>query len=236
MKPLIRWTLGPVDDLGLDILDVSIKKMRRLYPFCDFVICYNGVDVKRLRHLNVPKLDQSSHASFFKHKPTGELWKLCPPRLRPESHELVIDNDLVIDKRIDQIDEFFDCCKTMLLTGCRKRYYGQFDKFVPEGLIINSGIYGMPPDFDFSKRVLDMCELIDSWHQDRSIGSFDDQGIIAACLISEDSIIIPPSQIFNCDMATIDVPKVNGYHFIDSNRGFYKFWNEFLSSGFMPIY
>jgi hypothetical protein len=151
---------------------------------------------------------------------------------------LVVDNDLIIVNKIPQIDEFFKNDCTLLLTGgSDKRYYGQYEKFVPDGFIINSGIYGMPPKFDFAAKISALCGLNPIWNQNRSEGLFDDQGIIAACLMTTNFIIIPPSQILNCDkMHNKEIIKSNGYHFINSNRGCEKYWKEFSCSGLKKIY
>ena len=236
MKPLIRFTLGPVKSWGLRILRKSLNNLKELYKECDFIVCYNQIDRNKLSFLEGVELYDQNDFKKSDNKPKLEAWKLYPPRLRLNAHELVIDNDLLIQGRVPEIDRFLKEHNTLLLQGTGiKRYYGKYDPLIPEGYVINSGIYGMPPDFDFASLVKQF--QFGEWMQDRENGLFDDQGIIAASLLNKDTIIIPKTSIFNCPKITkTTIPIVKGYHFIGANRGEHWAWNEYCISGFRKIY
>jgi hypothetical protein len=148
MKPLVRWTVGEVSKEGLDCLGVSIRCWKRLFPQFDTVICYNGIDPDRLTRFGVELLDQSLHVTSHPVSPRGPAWILYPPRLRPDSHEIFIDNDLVVYNSLPQINDFL-CGSHRLFTQAYGRNYGVYESEVPQGVYINSGLFGLPPGFVF---------------------------------------------------------------------------------------
>ena len=163
-------------------------------------------------------MNQHEHAGCFEAAPVGVAWKLYPPRLDPLRHELFIDNDLILLRRIKEIDQFLagDCT---LLLGETSRTYGRFDKFVPPGRCINSGLFGVPPDFSI-KNYVDLY-VGSSWeHNARAEHTknvtFDEQGLVAFALLSYPrSVIIPATSITNCEHHLVEG---DGLHFIGLNR------------------
>jgi hypothetical protein len=229
MKPLIRWTVGPVKPLGLKILKLSILNIKKLYgDQFDLILCFNQIQPSLLKHLDIELYDQSK----YKHKlpePIDELWKIYPPRLRINCHEIVMDNDLIVFEKLIELDQFINNDATLLLAG-KKRYYGQYDNIVPSNFYINSGFYGMPPNFDFEKKIKKIHK--GNWIQNRKKELFDDQGIIAGSLLSyPQKIIISNDVIFNYNTFLKDnMPShIKGIHFINANTiGKHIGWNEFL--------
>lgn len=142
-KPLARWTIGNCTKDGLACLKASIESFQKFYD-TNIVICYNcnREFLGDLAH-KFEIIDQKNHLQIGP-EPKGVSWKLYPPRLNPEGHEIVIDNDIIFENKIDEIDMFFKSDVTLLLEG-DSRTYGRFEKHVPKGFQINSGIYGMPP-------------------------------------------------------------------------------------------
>src|SRR5688572_12825908 len=103
MKPLARWTVGKVTNTGMEILRESVRVFGRIYPEFDRVVCYNNVErpagfdglyEQMATDLPYPLLGPDADPGEGGSPASG--WKLCPPRLRPEAHELWLDNDIVV--------------------------------------------------------------------------------------------------------------------------------------------
>jgi hypothetical protein len=227
MKILIRWTIGNVCQDGIDILKYSINSIKKNYPNFERVVCFNNINKEKLTHLNA-ELFQQYHTDDIEYCPKNELWKLYPPRLDKEAHEIVIDNDLIIFSRIKEIDFFVKNNYTLMLRG-RGRAFGRYDHKVPQPHAINGGLYGMPPYFDFAAKIKECCkdDKIRAWF-DRS----DDQGVIAYALFSQNHIIIEPHTILNYfpeyDYALPQ--QIRGVHLIRSNIGKRKDWRKIIYS------
>jgi hypothetical protein len=219
---LVRYTIGPVAFQGFQSLKLSIKKFHEIYKldFTNFLICHNGLNTNQLKFiesLKVPLYAQKEND--YKIKPKGVAWKLYPPRLNPDGYELFIDNDLIIVNKIDKIDEFFNSDKTLVLED-DQRAYGKFEKYVDKNIIINSGLFGLPPRFDL-KRYMDY--YIREWQQNTTRGhessfTWDEQGIIALALTEKPYILITKSEITKCEN---EFKPANGLHFIKLNRKLY---------------
>lgn len=242
LKPLFRWTIGPVSKNGFLILEESIRQIRRIYEDkFDLMICYNQINVDSLNYLRkyeVSFYDQTKYKKIpFKAK--GEIWKIYPPRLRLKTHEIIADNDLILLDAIPEIDQFLKEDATLLLEAREgmKRYYGKFDKFVPKPYVINTGFYGMPPQFNLYKKIRHMCKEIKQkeWLQDRTKGLYDDQGIIAATLLSYKKFIIikhPTILNYNLSLGKFngDKNKIKGIHFVGANIKKHPAWMEYQRS------
>ena len=219
-RPLARWTIGPVKPDGFKCLVESIESFTAMYDV-DIAVCYN------CKKDELPKLpnqtlliNQHEYLNTSVASPKGVAWKLYPSRLNINTHEIVIDNDILFEKRIPQIDDFFNSDSTLLLQErASSRNYGKFDKHVPSQYAINSGIYGMPPNFNLQKYI--DFYVLDEWQKNVSIEheqnyTFDEQGFIAFALLDyQKFIIIPEDIITNCGMLYIEG---HGLHFCGLNR------------------
>lgn len=230
MKPIFRWTVGNVSDQGLDILRLSVKKIKKLYdPEC--IICYNNIDPSKIK-INVELIDQKT-CDFPVAEPIGELWKLVPVRIDINRHEIFVDNDLVIFRRIQKIDDFLNSSEKTLLMSGHSRFFGQYENLIPVFYKINSGLFGIPPNFDFGSKLKKY--FLGKWSQDRNNGQFDDQGIIALSLLDNDNLLITENEIFNFDInIRKECPKnVNGLHFINANRIEHSGWTNYKKPKFL---
>lgn len=218
IKPLARWTIGPVRPDGFDCLCRSVESFLALYDV-EPVICFN------CPRENLPDrvasfrlVDQREHLDSVAVPPKGVSWKLYPPRLAPDRHELLIDNDLIVERRVPEIDKFLQGNCTLLLAEA-SRTYGRFEKHVPPGYMINSGLFGMPPGFDLGAFVNFHCG--GGWEENakgehRASQTFDEQGLVAFALLSYPRfVIIPDTCITNCEHHLVDG---SGRHFIGLNR------------------
>src|SRR4051812_25370860 len=115
-RPLARWTIADVSQIGKDILRESVDLFKVVYPEFDLAICYNNLDPNELNDLRdsgvqlVPQTEDMfpyrlrANDKNIIGEAVGCGWKLCPPRLRINECELWIDNDIIIRKRICHID------------------------------------------------------------------------------------------------------------------------------------
>ena len=229
MRPLARWTIGPVENLGFEILKESIFSFKVIYPEFDLILCHNHISVEKVADLGIDLYEQLAvDMPFIARQPdnnseeaSGCGWKLSPPRLRMDAHELWIDNDLVIKKRLPIIDKWLESNTTLISAGVgRCRMYGDFDRFVPKGLHVCAGLFGVPPFFDFQKRIEDI-----SVHATKPIGGYDEQGMTAAIVTNEIGFMkIPLSQLWISE-DHVEFPSniPSAIHFVGANR---KSWHR----------
>lgn len=234
MNGILRWTVGDVSEVGFSILEESIRlaKKNLAHLNLDMVVCSNSdfVRVQKICSRNNIHFYESSWDDFPLPKESvpslieddvcgrpprgrqGSFWKLCPPRLNLNSHELVCDNDLLIQNSTEEMELFFLGDKTLL---CEDEIYslGKYTKFV--GKPYNSGLYGLPPGFNFKDA------LLDSWNNTGSMSpllSRDEQGLISTTLIGCKSgfLTVPSGKI--C-MAFDEGSPTGAEYFIDHENG-----------------
>lgn len=215
MKPLFRITLGSVSKYGIYLAKTNYKLLKKNYPEADIVFCCNNSSENIVNKFSCDIIYQQNYINSISCQPFKESWKLYPPRLRLNSHEIVLDNDILLLKRIPEIDEFLKSEKALLLNA-QRRVYGSFCDLVKKDLNINSGIYGMPPNYDFKLEIEALLKkipkkLFDVW--------CDDQGIVAGCLQQIPHIII--KSVKNCrpeEEIRTSVLNDYGFHLIGANR------------------
>ena len=222
MEKVVRWTIGPTTKSGLECLGMSIESYLKWHGKhnAKIVICHNcpAENLATLFSEFPVTLHNQSRYLVSEIKPKGVAWKLYPPRLAPNSHELQIDNDIVFKDRIEEIDVFFKNDITLLL-GAASRNYGQFDNHVPPKFCINSGIFGMPPGFNLQKYI--DFHVNTQWEENATgkhaaSKTFDEQGLVAFALLSyRDFVIIPDTSVTNCENNLVEG---KGLHFIGLNR------------------
>lgn len=233
MQPLIRWVIGPVSDNGFECLRLSVKLAQRLYPECRFAVCHNGMSNEQLASLPpVELVDQSSFVNSIELPPPNEVgkpaWKLYPPRLNEEGHEIILDNDILLYKRSELIDEFLGRKDLCLVTEAYKRSYGvRFEDLVPPDFNINSGVVCLNPGFNYwrsIKSVLDYGKKIGfvAWED-----HFDEQTVVATILSRQNTKIIPLEDIHVC---AADYRKGRiGMHFVGLNGSEDQHWLRYLT-------
>lgn len=230
MKLLFRYTLGPVKDLGLLILKESIRKLKSIYPEVDIVICYNQLNEKQfnfIKKLKVNLYEQKYNGIGY--KPTVENWKMYPQRLDITKHEIVMDNDIVLFERLEEIDNFLNSNNSTLIAEDTSRNLGKYDRFLKLKNGLNCGIFGMPPGFDFSLKINEMCEkdTIKKWTK-----RYDDQGIISAAMNNHPYCIIIPLKKLPILSPENEIPnneEIKGIHFAYANRSeYHRPWIEYI--------
>ena len=244
MKPLFRWTCGPCLQQGLEILEESVKRTVEALGFdnFDWAICYNGLTKEQIAFVKkfiegksihlilqdwsncpVPDNVQTPQRKDGTFQPNGTLcggtmWKVCPARLRLNSHEIIMDNDIVLLKKFPQIDQFLNSNKALILEE-PVRFYGRYDCLFPQNSSnLNSGFMGLPPDYDFAKKI---CETWETHGKYTQLSQADEQGLLMYTLAQEPSIRIKPDQmieILHRDFGKKITGEEEGLHFTQSNR------------------
>ena len=219
MLPIARWTIGSTTADGYESLRLSIESFLKFYE-AEVVVCHN-CPAETISHLcfgNIRLVNQQEIAENSKIKPLGVAWKLYPPRLDIDRYEICIDNDIIFQEPVPEIQTFLNSDCTLLLQD-RGRIYGKFERYVPPGFEINSGIYGMPPSFNLYKYVNFYCQndwelnALGEYEQSKT---FDEQGLIALALLNyKKYVIIPNTSVTNCERELI---MAKGMHFIGLNR------------------
>jgi hypothetical protein len=218
VKPIVRWTAGKCTDNSIRCLQISIKNFHRIYGK-DFDL------VVLTRSENIPQFDE---ARVVKQKPNvlvscdtnGPQWKITPSRLNKNTHELFIDNDLVIYRRSNLIEKFFSEKDMFIATEGLRRRFGSYDSLIPCHLKINTGLFGIPPGFDFDSELRNNFQGVwSNW--------FDEQGLVSSILVKNKLNVIPFDDISVCvfgkDENEEEIVQTkfgrHGSHFIGLNQG-----------------
>jgi hypothetical protein len=148
----------------------------------------------------------------------GTLWKVTPSRLRMDSHEIIMDNDVILLKKFPQIDEFLNSDKVMLLEE-PIRFYGRYVDLLPqEAPFFNSGFIGLPPMYDFGK------DIYDHWKANGELSHLshaDEQGLLTYALSQKPNIRIYKEQmveVLGRDYNYVLTGEEEAIHFTQSNR------------------
>lgn len=229
MKPLVRWTIGPVSQKGIDTLCLSIDKWISVYnDEFDMVVCFNGLKDSQISQIPIKSIDQNEYKNSLKYQPFDTTWKLYPPRLSINSHELFIDNDLIVYARSETIEKFLNSSTLSIITSAHKRFYGAYNQFVSPELKVNSGLFGVPPNFDLAKAI---NRFILVYPQSGWSYHSDDEGVLACVL--PNLCVIPMDEIHVCN-PSVDFSPYSlgscGTHFAGSNQGHTKFLDTFVKT------
>lgn len=231
MKPLVRWTIGPVEKYGYDCLKKSINLWKKIFHNkFDLIICHNQQKIENLnflKSLGVELICQENFKNSIQKVPYDTFWKLYPPRLKIETHEIFVDNDIIIFKNFKLLDEFLQNNNLIICTEGHKRFYGNFSHLIKSEININTGFFCLPPFFDLKK------ELENFFHENPNIeitNHSDDQGILMSIFQNFNFKIISNSIISICnpslDFNPYKVGK-SGIHFTGLNVGCCNYWNKF---------
>ena len=254
-KPLFRFTVGSCLQQGLDILAESVKRTTTALGIdnWDWLICYNGLSQDQIGFIK-KSIGNLPVALFEQHWSTcpvddeaqspkradgslewngnycgGTMWKVCPARMRMESHEIVMDNDIVILKKFPEIDQFLADSQRALILEEPIRFYGRYDAlFGAGGPYLNSGFMGFPPGYDFASAIRRTWEANGKLTK---ITQADEQGLLTYTLSRIPSYRIKSSQV-NEVLARDFKAKITGQeeaiHFTQSNRiTLHRSWRDY---------
>jgi hypothetical protein len=244
-KPLFRWTIGPTLPQGVHILIESVRMTLKAFGVdtFDWMICYNNIPTENLELLKQGVKDKPIH--FFKqdwqtcpieeecrspqrddgsfewngNRCGGTLWKACPARMRMDTHEIVMDNDIVLLQKLKPIQDFLASKDKVLILEEPIRFYGRYDHLFPKSEpYLNSGLMGFYPGYDFGRAIRNAWE-----HNGRftNISQADEQGLLMYALSQSPSVRIDKNlivEILARDFQQKPTGKEGGIHFTQSNR------------------
>lgn len=199
MKPLVRWTIfDQAHPRGYQILEFSIQQMQKLYgDKFDYYLLYNSIhDHNKYR---IDKFAQKYNLQIIEQRIEDcpicltkpyTFWKVCPPRLQINTHELLLDNDVVFFEAPIEIEEFLNNSKTLIINDCYN-YMGELKGIGP----YNSGILGLPPNFDFNAKIQTCWK--DLGFKSNSLHPSSEQGLLTY-ILSKEPHIAASSQRFIC--------------------------------------
>lgn len=244
-KPLWRWTVGNCLPQGMEILTESIQRTTKALgvDVWDWAVCYNGLEKEHVTSLmeaigdlpirfvaqnwvtcpvknncQSPRRKDGSY-EWNGNYCGGTMWKVCPARMRMETHEVIMDNDIVVLRKFSQLDEWLSQKSKTLILEEPIRFYGKYDPlFSQEGPFLNSGLMGLPPGYDFG------LEILKNWTHHGSyenLSQADEQGLLTYTLNQMPNMRIRNNQVIEVlhrDMNTPITGQHDAYHFTQANR------------------
>lgn len=207
MPPLtIRWTIGDVSDYGFEALRMSVWGLWHLLGNqTEYVVCANTVPMQLAQQLTgelppavtwrdvTAEFPEFLRVYFDEHKAEGVGWKFAPPRLRPASLELALDNDCILWELPDAIVKWLRTPGSFVFAEDVQACFGQFSEICgPQPR--NSGIRGLPPGFDLSEAMLKL--LREKSFTLRS--ELDEQGLQAAVIGRHQPFIVSTAEVSIC--------------------------------------
>lgn len=218
MKPVFRWTVGNCTDQGVEILCESVRRAVQIYEDeFDWHICHNNLKPKQLVDLvcisemfNVKMKKQSSRELPISQSSMGSpmsgsefdwdgsrvggtVWKLCPPRINYDVHEIIMDNDVILTDRIPEIDEFLAVNDKCLILQDNVQFYGKFENLVQSDVPLNTGLMGLYPHYYFADDIIEIfyeCQSSYSSYDYDCLSQADEQGMLAAVISRKNHIVI----------------------------------------------
>lgn len=225
---VVRWTVGDVSDNGFEALRLSVWGAVKLIGLrARYVICVNSVplDVARARTGSLPdnvEWQDVSNALWPAIRPylgenfaEGVAWKFAPLRLDKHAHELALDNDCILWSLPRALDEWLRDASSCVIAEDVVPGFGQFaDRCGDDPR--NSGIRGVPADFDLGRALLDTLEerptLLTS--------ELDEQGLqVAAVSRHAPPRVVSTSDVSICSPFPPHLPHLGdcGAHFVGLN-------------------
>jgi hypothetical protein len=214
-KPVIRWTVGGSNSNGYKILSNSIRNIINLYSDrFEYFVCYNDVDINKIKELekkfnNVIFIEQSwrdcpikikkpKSTNKHKQKINGSFWKICPPRMSPNTHEIILDNDLIFLKKPKILEKFLSSNRNFIIKDS-KIYLGSFHDpiYKKNKKGYNSGVIGLAPGYDFSSEIQNNYKLFyknklksfELGQYDYGLDYGEEQGLLMYTLLQTDPLI-----------------------------------------------
>ena len=236
MKTIIRYSIGPTTNAGIDCFHRSVESVRRIYKDVEIFVLINDPHTNlRIKSKGLNIINQGRFRDSLSIKPRAGFnvhWKLYPPRLDPSSYEIFIDNDIVLNKEIDEVSRFLSATdSSFLVYEGLHRSFGSFDRFVPQGWRLNSGIFGLPPGYDFGGEIELLFKKLQfiAWSNDY----FDEQGVVASVMSNKNYNMIPLSKVpiieSDWDMLVHEQNEgLCGWHFVGINRYHHNSYSEYF--------
>lgn len=243
MRPLVKWHLGgDCNSQSLPALEMSVRSVQKLYGSdMDYVVCYNGEKPKALNSGFLSEITQfyqtpAMLTRFGCPAPTGPIWKIAPPSLRPGAHELTLDNDLILLKRNAQIEAYLTSQTISIMAESNNfsNVYGRFHAFMSKTPVpVNSGLVAIAPSLDMERLLASYLALAASTNFAGEPLTPDDwdhhdvQGLLGMLLHENSDLrILRQSDVPIFHPKTEPSVDLNydGVHFVGLNRAPHRSW------------
>lgn len=225
-RPLVRWTVGPCSQAGIQILNESVRTFAQVYPEFERVVCFNNMDYSLIEHISPfaeLKLQSADMAPVPLSGPSDDPeeaigcgWKLAPPRLREDGYELFLDNDILIRKRLPSLDAWLSQSVPIISEGLtRRRMFGAFDSYILPDIRACAGLFGLPPGFNFDEKIRYYWNFFG-----KPLGGYDEQGLTTAIVTNTHGwMMLPLSELhISEDVAMFPLETPAAIHFVAANR------------------
>jgi hypothetical protein len=244
-KPIVRWTIGgaPISDFdrswlqpltneGLECLKFAVDSFKKIYKDqFDYLVCYNHLQEEQVEYLNTIGVELYDQSDFIEsvswpRPKAGTAWKLFAPRFRYNSHEILMDNDIIIHDPISELDNFLSSNDFLISEGL-ERQFGRYDHWVKAGAKLSTGVLGLPPRFNLTQAISQILPKLPA-HYNPWITHFDEQGMLCSIVSHRPYILIPTKKIFVC-CYTVKAGEC-GEHWAGINYGRGKDWRRFYET------
>ena len=229
-RPLgIRWTIGDVSPRGFEALRLSVHGAFRVFGAdTAYAIYVNTVPVDEARRRTGAIPDPVEWRQALREVPAvlrdhldeamaeGVAWKFAPLSAFPDRYELALDNDVILWNKPEAIRLWLDGAQQdRLIAQDVIAGHGSFSSLCgPEPR--NSGIRGVPPEFDFADAFGRVLRLISV----RLDSELDEQGLqIAALSLDGPPLVVTTDDVTICSPFYPHQPHLGrcGAHFVGLN-------------------
>lgn len=237
MRHILRWSIGPCSNLGIDVLKESVRTALDIFKGFEFYIGYNNIDPDILQINDKIKLHKQDFNEFYipidfgipvkrgnpkTEKILGSYHKVIPARIDLNAYELLVDNDLVFLEMPDKIKEFLSSDKTLLCESSLKFQGSYAEYFLPKEQYTSS-LMGLPPGFDFESYIKSTWK---KYGETKYLTYNEEQGLLTLSLKNDNSIILSKDEIvevfynndLNCKLNRTLHSKAKAFHFVGVNR------------------
>ncbi len=247
--PGVRWTVGDVSARGWEALRLSVHCAVRLFGGdAEYAVCVNSVPLERaqgltgglpdsVRWVEVTAADVPDFLRPHLDGPMAEgvAWKLLPPRLFPEKHELSLDNDCILWSQPEAMRAWLASTDQTLLAADMERCLGVFQNAAEIPAPINSGIRGLPPHFDLASALNSTLarKAEETGAAVLLTSELDEQGLQAAALHrAAPALLVTTREVSICSPFWPRDPEMGtcGAHFVGLNSRHIP-WNYFDRPG-----
>jgi len=251
VRLVIRWTFGenrarPLSPQALDMLEMSIKFAKLLFPKARFIVCYNNLKQTTLNALmkivsetGVEAKDVTNLLPSYLARTDvkNSWWKYAIPRLDEKAYEILMDNDVVLWRIPPTLERAIKEQALVALTDAAGQYYGDFHDLVMNlnpKLKLNAGLLGMPPSFKVDFGLIQRVKLRDFFHSEQGFTALN------FLLYNGKKYLIPLEEVVQLNIIKVPpeelIARYCGGHFAGCSYAHFDFWEKKYSQAVKNYY
>lgn len=225
----VRWTIGDVSERGFEALRLSVWGAWKIFGSgASFTVCVNSIPMKKARlltgeipeevkwHDSTNEIPEFIKSYMGENMAEGVGWKFAPLSIYPGRYSLALDNDCIMWDVPDAIKRWLDSAEAdCVIAEDVRPCFGQFTQLCgtePR----NSGIRGLPPNFDLERSLRSVLEK----NPVKLTSELDEQGLqVAALSLKREPFVVRVSEVSICSPFPPHLPDLgkNGVHFVGLN-------------------